>query len=127
MDLQTPMPAFLFFRSYRDAIRLLPDGDQLLLLHALMDYVFDQTAPSLPPQLEGLFILMRPTLDESMQNYASQNARKKRAKNAQNAPSNKDKDKDTDTKAQFERFWEAYPRKADKARASVMTPAFLAV
>lgn len=63
---------FMFFSSYYEAIRPISEHDRLLLLDAILDYVFEGKEPDdLPALLYGYFALLRPNLDSSIKKRAA--------------------------------------------------------
>lgn len=63
---------FMFFSSYYEAIRPISEQDRLLLLDAILDYVFVRKEPDdLPAMLYGYFALLRPNLDSSIKRRAA--------------------------------------------------------
>lgn len=56
-------PQFTFYRSYYDAIRVLPKKDQAAVLLAICAYALDNEEPKLSGTASAIFMLIRPTLD----------------------------------------------------------------
>lgn len=54
---------FTFYRSYFDAIKVLPKKDQTAVLLALCAYALDKEEPKLTGTAGAIFTLIRPTLD----------------------------------------------------------------
>lgn len=54
---------FTFYRSYYDAIRVLPKREQTAVLLALCAYALDKEEPNLTGTAGAIFTLIRPTLD----------------------------------------------------------------
>ncbi len=58
-----PRKQFTFYRSYFEAVKKLPKRVQTDVLLAVCDYGLNGTEPKLTGTAEGVFILIRPTLD----------------------------------------------------------------
>lgn len=116
-----------FYASFWDAIDSLPKKDQLPLFRAVVSYGLTGCHNEiLSPAQNAFFALMQPNLDSSRKRAVSgkqggsktkangkQNEREKeREKENENEIEN-DSTKETD----FDRFWEAYPRKVGKVKA----------
>lgn len=54
---------FTFYRSYYDAIKVLPKRDQTAVMLALCAYALDKVEPNLTGTAGAIFTLIRPTLD----------------------------------------------------------------
>lgn len=54
---------FTFYRSYYEAIKVLPQKEQIQVLLSLCAYALDETEPSLSGVSLSVFTLMRPTVD----------------------------------------------------------------
>lgn len=54
-----------FYRSYRDALRTLPEASRVKLYDAIMDYALDGIEPELDNTVAGMFILIKPNIDAS--------------------------------------------------------------
>lgn len=54
---------FTFYRSYYDAIKVLPKREQTAVLLALCAYALDKEEPNLTGTAGAIFTLIRPTLD----------------------------------------------------------------
>ena len=54
---------FTFYRSYYDAIKVLPKKEQTAVMLALCAYALDKVEPSLTGTAGAIFTLIRPTLD----------------------------------------------------------------
>lgn len=55
---------FTFYRSYYEAIKVLPQKEQIQVLLSLCAYALDETEPSLSGVSLSVFTLMRPTVDK---------------------------------------------------------------
>ena len=105
---------FVFFPSYLDAIKDLPDADQLSAFRSLCSYgIYGEEPQEITPVAKAIFILTKPTIDSSKKKYAqakangakggapkgNQNAKKtteKQPKNNLNKDKDKERDKDSD-------------------------------
>ena len=54
---------FTFYRSYYDALKDLKASDRSKIYDAVLEYVFDEKAPSLSGTVAAIFQLIKPTLD----------------------------------------------------------------
>ena len=54
---------FTFYRSYYDAIKVLPKKEQTAVMLALCAYALDKVEPNLTGTAGAIFTLIRPTLD----------------------------------------------------------------
>ena len=54
---------FTFYRSYYDAIKILPKKEQTAVMLALCAYALDKVEPNLTGTAGAIFTLIRPTLD----------------------------------------------------------------
>lgn len=106
---------FVFFPSYLDAIKDLPDADQLSAFRSLCSYgIYGEEPQEITPVAKAIFILTKPTIDSSKKKYAqakangakggapkgNQNAKKtteKQPKNNLNKDKDKDKERDKDS------------------------------
>lgn len=68
----------VFFPSYYEAIQNLPDQDRLAVYDAVVRYGLYGEIIELAPQVNSLFILMRPTIDSSQARHraAKENGRR---------------------------------------------------
>ena len=67
-----------FFRSYWDALRTLPEADRVKMYDAIMGYALDGIEPDLDGYLVGMFMLLRPNIDNSQKLRNSQGRGKKK-------------------------------------------------
>ncbi len=63
------MRNIIFYSSYYEAIKELPDDVQGVVYKAIIDYAMEKKEPSLSGIAKGIFALIRPTLDASIKNY----------------------------------------------------------
>lgn len=63
--------AFVFYRSYYEAIQELSDQDQLRAYKAIFDYALNGTEPTLTGVPAAVFMLVKPTLEISRRKAAS--------------------------------------------------------
>lgn len=54
-----------FYRSYRDALRTLPEALRVKLYDAILDYALDGIEPELDNTVAGMFMLIKPNIDNS--------------------------------------------------------------
>lgn len=72
-----PVGGFMFYRSFRDAIRQLPRRQQLALYDAIADYALDGTIPDIDNKIaDAMFALIRPSIDRAKKTDLSQPARR---------------------------------------------------
>lgn len=66
----TKKNSFVFYRSFSDAMRELPEKDQLTLYRAIVSYGLDADEPSLDsPYLRMAWKLIQPQLDANWRRY----------------------------------------------------------
>ena len=116
-----------FYASFWDAIDSLPKKDQLPLFRAVVSYGLTGCHNEiLSPAQNAFFALMQPNLDSSRKRAVSgkQGGSKPKANGKQNErekerENEKENEKENESKkaANFDRFWEAYPRKVGKVKA----------
>ena len=62
--------SFVFYKSFYDAIKKIPDEYQLELYNAILSYSLEGLEPSdLSPIAEAMFILIKPNIDSSQKRY----------------------------------------------------------
>ncbi|GAP70585.1 hypothetical protein BA6E_12517 [Bacteroidales bacterium 6E] len=61
--------SFVFYRSFIDAIRTLPEGDQLILFNAIADFALDQKEPEMEGTIKGFWMLIRPNIEANNKRY----------------------------------------------------------
>ena len=116
-----------FYASFWDAIDSLPKKDQLPLFRAVVAYGLTGCHNEvLSPAQNAFFALMQPNLDSSRKRAVSgkQGGSKTKA-NGKQTEREKEREKeneieienDSKKEANFDRFWEAYPRKVGKVKA----------
>ena len=116
-----------FYASFWDAIDSLPKKDQLPLFRAVVSYGLTGCHNEiLSPAQNAFFALMQPNLDSSRKKAVSgkQGGSKPKANGTQNERE-KEREKENENEieneskkaANFDRFWEAYPRKVGKVKA----------
>jgi len=116
-----------FYASFWDAIDSLPKKDQLPLFRAVVSYGLTGCHNEiLSPAQNAFFALMQPNLASSRRRAVSgkQGGSKPKANGKQNErekerENEKENEKENESKkaANFDRFWEAYPRKVGKVKA----------
>ena len=68
---------FMFYRSFRDAIRQLPRRQQLALYDAIADYALDGTIPDIDNKIaDAMFALMRSSIDRTKKTDLSKPAQR---------------------------------------------------
>lgn len=61
---------FIFYRSFYEAIRELPDAIQLEVFRAISEYaLYGQVPDDLKPFARGMFVLMKPNIDVNTSRY----------------------------------------------------------
>lgn len=63
------MRNLIFYGSYYEAIKELPESEQGKVYKAIMDYAMEKIEPKLVGIPKAIFTLIRPTLDASIKNY----------------------------------------------------------
>lgn len=120
-----------FYASFWDAIDSLSKKDQLPLFRAVVSYgLTGRHNEVLSPAQNAFFALMQPNLDSSRKKAVSgkQGGSKQKANGKQNErekerEKEKEKEKENEIENEskkaenFDRFWEAYPRKVGKVKA----------
>lgn len=61
--------SFVFYRSFGDAARTLPDEERLKLFDALIGYALDDEEPDLTGVTSGMMALMKPVVDANSQRF----------------------------------------------------------
>ena len=59
----------VFYRSFRESIKELPEANQLEIYNAIFDYSFDFEEPELNGLSKAIFSLIRPNLDANIRKY----------------------------------------------------------
>lgn len=129
---------FTFYRSFWEAIQVLPKKDRLPILEAIISYGLDGAEPECLSQSQlAFFLLIRPVLDASRKKAESgkQGGSKPKANGKQTASKKEkegEKEKEIETEGEkdkkqtesapfdgkaFTTFWEAYPRKIAREEA----------
>lgn len=64
--------SFVFYRSFYNAVKLLPKDEQLGFFFSVCDFAFDEKEPELSGDMqEAMFALMRPNISASVGRYIS--------------------------------------------------------
>lgn len=63
------MRNLIFYASYYEAIKELPDEEQGKVYKAIIDYAMMKIEPDLSGIAKAIFVLIKPTLDASIKNY----------------------------------------------------------
>lgn len=94
-----PRNQFTFYKSYYDAISLLPEGDQAAVIMAVAAYALYEIEPDLEGVPASVFTLIRPTLDAGRRKAESGRTggkiSKRKAKDKQTVSKPEAKDKQT--------------------------------
>lgn len=105
---------FTFYRSYYDALKMLPAKERERLVMAICGYALDEKAPALTGAAASLFILIKPTLDtgrrkaENRKNKEKMKLEQERTNEEQNdnkqEQTDKEKDKELDKELEKDIF-----------------------
>lgn len=95
--------AVLFYRSFADAVKVLPESEQLAALWAVIDYGLDGTEPA-DGIARAIWLMAKPLVDRNNQRYEN-GLKGGRPKRAENQSETKDKPKlnQSETKAKPKR------------------------
>ena len=108
----------VFFPSFHDAIKELPDEQRLNIYDAIACYGLYGEIIEMQPVVKSLFALMKPVIDSSQNKYRAAKAngskggrgKKKQKENQnQNQNQNHDKDKEKDKEKDYEKDKESFP------------------
>lgn len=128
----------VFYRSFYDAIKNIPEADQLKSYTAIMEYAMNDVQPEIDGIALAIFLLVKPQIDANNKRY--ENGKKAKVKQAvskseasckqntskseanvnvnENEKENVNvKEKDKTYSCAFEELWKAYPRKKEKSAA----------
>ena len=128
----------VFYRSFYDAIKNIPEADQLKVYTAIMEYAMNDVQPEIDGIALAIFLLVKPQIDANNKRY--ENGKKPKVKQAvskseasckqniskseanvnvkENEKENVNvKEKDKTYSCAFEELWKAYPRKKEKSVA----------
>lgn len=130
----------VFYKSYYDAVSDLPEKMQLSLYKSIFSYTFEGLEPELSGMTNTIWKLIKPTIDASVLNYKNgkkggrpktgvpetekggfpeiENRPFEKPETNKDYNKNKDKDLNKDYPADFEKFWNVYPKKVGKADAA---------
>lgn len=61
--------SYIFYRSFYEAIKDLPDSDKLIIYDAITQYALDRTEPNLTGFPKTIFKLIQPQLDANWKRY----------------------------------------------------------
>jgi hypothetical protein len=116
-----------FYASFWDAIDSLSKKDQLPVFRAVVSYgLYGEHGEKLTPAQNAFFTLMQPVLDSSRKKAANgkHGGSKSKANWKQNASEKEGEEEnegeiedESKKAADFERFWQAYPRKVGRVKA----------
>ena len=126
----------VFYRSFYDAIKNIPEADQLKVYTAIMEYAMNDIQPEIDGIALAIFLLVKPQIDANNKRYENgkkpkvkqavskseasckQNISKSEANVNVNEKENVNvKEKDKTYSCAFEELWKAYPRKKEKSAA----------
>ena len=134
----------VFYRSFYEAIKELPDEQFAACVRAIMDYGLDGLEPSSAGIAKSIYLMAKPQIDANNRRYqnGTKGGRPKTTTEPRNnqtvtkhkpndnqpltipEPKEKDKEKEKDNvkdkktyTCAFETLWDAYPRKKEKAMA----------
>lgn len=128
----------VFYRSFYDSIKNIPEEDQLKVYTAIMEYAMNDIQPEIEGIALAIFLLVKPQIDANNKRYQNgmkpktkQPISKTEAKSKQNISENEAKEKEKENVKEkekenvkdktytcaFEQLWNAYPRKKEKAKA----------
>ena len=75
--------SFVFYRSFYDAVKDLPNDIKLEVLTAIIEYaLFDKDPDNLKPIAKGMFVLVKPNLDVNKKRYENGTKGGRRSKSA---------------------------------------------
>lgn len=63
------MKNLVFYGSYHEAVKELPEPEQGKVYKAIIDYAFEQKMPKLNGVAKAIFVLIKPSLDVSIKNF----------------------------------------------------------
>lgn len=121
----------VFYRSFYEAIKRLPEKEQAESFRAIMEYALNDKEPEEYGVAMAIYLMAKPQIDANNKRYQNGN------KGGRPLSKSKPSDNQTITKHEpnvnvnekdnvnvknkytcaFEQFWDAYPRKKEKARA----------
>ena len=64
-----PKNSFIFYRSFSECLKSLPDKERLILYDSIIDYALDEIEPNLDGCLKGMFALIKPQLDANIRRW----------------------------------------------------------
>ena len=86
--------SFVFYKSFYEAVKKLPDGFQLDFYNALTEYMFNDNIIEMPPVVEAMFLLVKPAVESACRRYdasvenGKKGGRPKKPNNNLNKPNN---------------------------------------
>ena len=128
----------VFYRSFYDAIKNIPEADQLKVYTAIMEYAMNDVQPEIDGIALAIFLLVKPQIDANNKRYengkkpkVNQAVSKSEAKCKQNTSKSEAnvnvkenekenvnvKEKDKTYSCAFEELYKVYPRKKEKPAA----------
>lgn len=61
--------SFIFYKTFYDCIKELPQKSAVILYNAIFEYVFNETEPKLKGLEQGIFNMMRAQIDANNKRY----------------------------------------------------------
>lgn len=61
--------SFVFYRSFYEAIKKIPNECKMEVYEAIVKYSFEESVGELSPMADAMFTLIKPTLDSSQKRY----------------------------------------------------------
>ena len=127
----------VFYRSFYDAIKNIPEVDQLKVYTAIMEYAMNDVQPEIDGIALAIFLLVKPQIDANNKRYengkkpkvkqniskreANVNVKENEKENVNVKENEKEnvnvKENDKTYSCVFEELWKAYPRKKEKSAA----------
>lgn len=126
----------VFYRSFYDAIKNIPESDQLKVYTAIMEYAMNDVQPEIDGIALAIFLLVKPQIDANNKRYENGKKPKVKQSVSKNGASDKQKiskseanvnvnekenvnvkEKDKTYSCAFEELYKVYPRKKEKSAA----------
>ena len=118
---------FTFYRSYYDAIKVLPKKEQTAVMLALCAYALDKVEPNLTGTAGAIFTLIRPTLDSGWKKAIGGSRgtpQKDNEKIAERCGKDTAKEKEKEKEGEIEIENECYTPKPPKGAKRFSPPSF---
>lgn len=121
----------VFYRSFYEAIKRLPEKEQAESFRAIMEYALNDKEPEEDGVAMAIYLMAKPQIDANNKRYQNgtkggRTITKEKPSNNQtitkhepnvNVNENDNVNVNNKYSCAFEQFWDAYPRKKEKARA----------